>query len=307
MAMLKLKKLGNVMVKTTIALVLLVSILLLVRTHFYDIYLVPSESMLPTLVPNDYIFVNKINPNGRIQRNDIVVFKFPKNPKLTFVKRCCGMPGDTVEIRNDFLFVNDKLHIDSNLYYSSRLSYKLNPGNLFDSAGIIYHKIIPHRQEKNVWIINADLSQQKKISQIPVFDEYRITNWPARPFHGMYPGKVSIPRNRDNWGPVKVPIKGLRIQADSIMCMWYAPVIKKFEGHNISVVNDSLFVDGMYEKFYSIKKNYYFMLGDNRHFSRDSRYWGFVPEDYLIGVGKLKFNSRTIGGDKASPGMYELK
>ncbi|MDP4207382.1 MAG: signal peptidase I [Bacteroidota bacterium] len=239
-----------------------VSILLalFIKIFLIEIYKVPSQSMMPTLIPGDFIVVSKINYGARllkidklikqkeidylragsfqkINRNDLVVFNWPgyytlytSAPNMygeCIVKRCCGIPGDTVIIKDDE--INAEIEI--------------NPSKKLD--------LFPHDSTIH-WTIN-------------------------------------------DFGPLFVPGKGKTINLSAQNAIIYKDVIK-YEGYNITIRNDSAFLNNRYSTHFTFTTNYYFMKGDNFYGSQDSRYWGFVPEKNIIGrVALILFSNGNYG------------
>ena len=99
----------------------------------------------------------------------------------------------------------------------------------------------------------------------------------------VFPYNIHYKWNVDNYGSIKIPQKGDTIKIDSLNLCLYERIISAYEGNTIEIKNDSIFINSEYAQHYVIKQNYYFMMGDNRHNSQDSRHWGFVPEDHVIG------------------------
>jgi signal peptidase I len=107
------------------------------------------------------------------------------------------------------------------------------------------------------------------------------------PFNSQYKWNV------DHFGPLKIPAKGDVITLDTSTICLYERIIRVYENNLLEVKNDSVFINGEYASTYTIKQNYYFMMGDNRHNSQDSRHWGFVPEDHIIGKANRVFFSKN--------------
>jgi len=232
---------------------------LIIKTFFIDAFNIPSASMENTLLPGDFILINKaaysistphyitiLNlwldsyPIVKIKhpdRNDVVVFKFPGYPNeftpsenSSYIKRIIGLPGDTVQIKNESVFINNNL-----VRAPEDALFRLNNST-------------------------EDLREDPRIY----------------PFNNGW-------RN-DNYGPIIVPQKGdtLKLSNNNI-AEWQALIDRELGHKAVSVEGSVINIDDKAIRQYVLQKNYYFVLGDNREDSMDSRYWGFVPEDYIIG------------------------
>lgn len=279
------KKIFTFLLYTLLFCSLFISIIQTIRTFVFDLYLVPSSSMENTLLPGDIIGVRKIkNPLQHIERNQIIVFKFPNNPKLNFVKRCVALPGDTVLVSKSMVTVNRQPEkYNENVLFSCKVNSHGSPANMLDSLGIWYSSVVKNNDLKNQWTIVSNLNSIDSIAKSLNFSNFTEINYAAKAYRKIYPQNTPLLTSRDNWGPVVVPFKGMKITSDTIGFYWHFQMVKKFEGHTLTLVQGQLHVDGMVKDFYTVKKNYYLMIGDNRHYSRDSRFWGFVPDDYIVG------------------------
>ena len=221
---------------------------------------IPTGSMEDTILVGDFVLVNKFIygaestkyipftqieiPHFRLpairepRRKDIVVFEFPgmrhqlysDERGVNYVKRCIGLPGDTIQIINKVVFVNGK-----QFWIPPHIDYISGPA---EPKGIIEPRIFP----------------------------------------------IGMPWNEDNYGPLIVPKKGytINLTPDNVE-QWGMTINREFGKIVVAVDGSQVTIEGKPVTSYTFKKNYYFMMGDNRDDSLDSRYWGFVPEDNIVG------------------------
>jgi signal peptidase I len=285
----------------------------------------PRIPMTPVAIP----FVHNVNPltGGRsystavqwkykrlpgiskIERNDDVVFNYPaddmedgKRPvdkKENYIKRCVGLPGDKLEVRDGVVYINDKIgyqpkHLQ-HLYQitsspSNEVLKQMEDGDLptpeFTEKGemtpYIYADAHALKQLKNVGIQLVEVSKKtNKTAEISTQAEGHSI-WPISSTRRSVDSTYH-PYNKDWFGPIVLPKRGVTVQlTDSNIALYY-DVITKYEGHKLDNPNGQFIIDGKPVTTYTFQDNYYWLMGDNRDNSLDSRYWGYVPETHIVG------------------------
>ena len=250
-----------------------------------------------------------------IQNGDIVVFNLPTDSiqnaldrKDHYIKRCVALPGDTLEIKSGELLVNGQPEIlpkNSEKQYSYIIQTKeipLNEDFLKNYLGIKDIKSIEDYEnidEGNVlyelMLTDKHAKILSELDNVASIEKYLLTKEFTEP--GIFPENSRW--NRDFYGPLYVPKKGDVIKLSQKNISQYRDIITRYEEHTLEENKGKFFIDNRPIQKYTVEQDYYFMIGDNRHNSLDSRYWGFVPQDHI--VGKPIFIWLSIDWDKDHP------
>ena len=208
----------------------------------------------------------------------------PVDRRENYVKRCVGLPGQTLEIKDRIIYLDGKPNKEpDNVQYRYIVRTKGRiPEDLCHELGISQEDRMMYYAEESVY--NLPLTEKAKAALLARKDiVVSIENMPDEPVDGLYPVNKVTGWTLDNYGPIWIPKKGETIDLTLDNLPMYERPIHAYEGNSIDVKDGKIYINGQETTRYTFKMDYYWMMGDNRHNSADSRFWGFVPEDHIVG------------------------
>lgn len=281
----------------------------------------------------------------KIKNCDIVVFNWPvdtvyffRDPsgrhidkpidkKSNYVKRCVGIPGDSLSIKDGIVYINGKI-LALPERAKPQYSYKIA---LDGKASIDFEYLFKDLDVTDGAGFTSDKKDTLFVTALPETSVERLRN---------VPGIASVTRiiskgvedgifphihkwNRDNFGPIYIPQAGKTVSLNFMTLPFYSRIITEYEKNKLEVKGSDIYINGNKTKTYTFKQDYYWMMGDNRHNSEDSRYWGYVPEDHIVGkpvfiwmswdtngkgMGKIRWERlfTTVGGDGQPQSYFKL-
>lgn len=247
---------------------------------------------------------------SHVKNNDVVVFnwpadnEYPVDLKTNYIKRCMGVAGDTLEVKNLQVYINGKPAANPP---QMQFRYFLTTDDILGKGFFRKHNITEFQPENNgylVYITEEIAEKLRGLNGIKSVSRIIRPKEDAEP--RIFPNSSRFPWNEDFFGPLWIPKKGATIKMTPDNIILYGSTIQNYEGWDeVQVTDDKLVIDGKPVTEYTFQQNYYFMMGDNRHNSLDSRYWGFVPEDHI--VGKALFIWLSVDQDPGASLAHKVR
>lgn len=252
---------------------------------------------------------NRLSGFNPIRRNDVIVFNFPDDENTFFIKRCIALPGDSLNIKGGKTFINGKILAEPLLSKSNYIFY-LNNSHLFskliDSLHIQSYGF--YTSSKGISTVAAlSESQLKAFEHVSFVDSIKKVNINYDSIPRCFPHDNRFHWTIDNFGSLSIPKSGMKVQLTEKNLAMYQQIMRKYEKQKLDIKDGIAFIDQKKAETYTFHHNYFFMMGDNRHNSIDSRSWGFVPEEMIVGKATVILFSNDQTGFKWSRTMKQIK
>lgn len=258
-----------------------------------DTVLLENQAVTYYDVVRDYQRIYGCTEGRKRLESDYTIVSRPVDKRENYIKRCVGLPGDTLQIVDTELYVNGEPQaaIPEKQYTyiietaSPLTHYAMERLGVteYGSNGAFYYLTMPDYTAERVAAMDNVVSMHRYVGSDEVFPHSDAYRW-----------------TQDNFGPLWVPQRGASVELTTDNLPLYSRIIEVYEGHELAVEeNGTILIDGEPADSYTFGMDYYFMMGDNRHNSADSRFWGFVPEDHI--VGKASFIWLSLDRSKRFP------
>lgn len=234
-----------------------------------------------------YSLLRNYNNDRAFVKNNFTVLSRPVDKKENYIKRCVGIPGDTIEVRGGYLYVDNKL---SKQYPHAKMTYTIATNGQVSLDEFVEEQDMNPEElnyDPNSKMYIANLSNDqvaaiKKMNGVIAIAPFVLDKNDTR--DNAFPNDTAnFKWNRDFYGPFIVPKAGQQVTLSLQNIALYQRIIANYEHNSLDIKDGKIFINGKETTTYTFQMNYYWMMGDNRHNSADSRYFGFVPDDHIVG------------------------
>lgn len=252
-----------------------------------------------------------------VERNDIIVFNVPHeikpiSQKTNYIKRAVAVAGDTLEIRNKVVYINGEQELNHEglqKHYFLKMNDRVRLSQAkMKSVGAGALQNIPGGNDvfidyigDDTYLVNLTKEAVEEIQNWPELDSLWLSMTPEGETDRGYASTRSTYdfakafRSQDNFQPVVIPFEGQELELNNENWFIYKDLIERYENNRLERRDGKIFINGEETNKYTVQQNYYFAMGDNRDNSEDSRFWGFVPKDHIIGKGFIVWYSHDKG------------
>ncbi|CAL2104322.1 Signal peptidase I [Tenacibaculum sp. 190130A14a] len=238
----------------------------------------------------------------KIKRNDIVVFSWPIDTvryfrdnsgihkykpidkRSNYVKRCVGIPGDSLEVRDGYVYINGKRTVLPDRAKPQWLHIVDTGGEKFSSGAAQRYNIREWGVQGEKFVLNLTDEEAALVAKNPIVKSIEKQLQPKGFYNkSVFPHNPKYAWSNDNFGPIYIPKKGVTVSLNASSIPFYERIIRNYEHNDLTINGNDIYINGKKANTYTFKQDYFWMMGDNRQNSEDARSWGYVPFDHVVG------------------------